>query len=63
MEEVLEIKEGLLYRKGMLWIPEDDNLKNLILGSEHNMSQTETHDSPLRHGKNSCSYLASAHVC
>ena len=37
MEEVLEIKEGLLYRKGMLWIPEDDNLKNLILRSEHNM--------------------------
>jgi len=27
-EEVLEIKEGLLYRKGMLWIPEDGNLKN-----------------------------------
>ena len=35
MEEVLEIKEGLHYRKGMLWIPEDGNLKNLILGSEH----------------------------
>jgi len=34
-EEVLGIKEGLLYRKGMLWIPEDNNLKNPILGSEH----------------------------
>jgi len=62
-EEVLDIKEGLLYQKGMLWIPEDGNLKNLILGSEHDMSQTETHDSPLRHGKNSCGYLASAQAC
>jgi len=34
-EEVLEIKEGLLYRKGILWIPEEGNLKNLILRSEH----------------------------
>ena len=35
MEEVLEIKEGLLYQKGMIWIPEDGNLKTLILESEH----------------------------
>ena len=35
-EEVLEIKEGLLYRKGILWIPEDSNFKKLILQSEHN---------------------------
>jgi len=34
-EEVLEIKDGLLYRRGMLWIPEDGNLKKLILESEH----------------------------
>jgi len=34
-EEVLEIKEGLLYQKGMIWIPEDGNLKTLILESEH----------------------------
>jgi len=34
-EEVLEIKEGLLYRKSMLWIPKDGNLKRLILESEH----------------------------
>jgi len=35
MEEVLEIKDGLLYRKGMLWIPENENLKRMILESEH----------------------------
>jgi len=34
-EEVLEIKDGLLYRRGILWIPEDGSLKNLILESEH----------------------------
>jgi len=34
-EEVLEIKDGLLYRRGTLWIPEDGNLKKLILESEH----------------------------
>jgi len=34
-EEVLEIKDGLLYRRGRLWIPEDGSLKNLILESEH----------------------------
>jgi len=34
-EEVLKIKNRLLYRKGMLWILEDGNLKNLILRSEH----------------------------
>jgi len=36
MEEVFKIKDGLLYRKGMLWIPEDGNLKKLILEFEHN---------------------------
>jgi len=35
MEEVLGIKDELLYRKGMLWIPEDGNLKQTILESEH----------------------------
>jgi len=34
-EEVLEIKDGLLYQRGMLWIPKDGNLKKLILKSEH----------------------------
>jgi len=37
MEEVLEIKEGLLYWKGMLWIPGVGNLKTLILESEYDM--------------------------
>jgi len=32
--EVLEVKDGLLYRKGMLWIPEDENLIGTILESE-----------------------------
>jgi len=36
MEEVLGIKDGLLNRKGILWIPEDGNLKQTILESEHN---------------------------
>jgi len=35
MEEVLEIKDGLLYRKGMFWILEDGTLKKMILESEH----------------------------
>ena len=34
-EGILEIKEGLLYWKGMLWIPEDGPLKQTILESEH----------------------------
>jgi len=33
--EVLKVKDGLLYRKGMLWIPEDENLIGTILESEH----------------------------
>ena len=33
--EVLGIKDGLLYRKGMLWIPEDRELIRTILESEH----------------------------
>jgi len=35
MEEVLEIKDGLLYQKAMLWILEDGNLNQTILESEH----------------------------
>ena len=42
MEEVLEIKDGLLYRRGMLWIPEDGNLKKLILESEHDRKSRGT---------------------
>ena len=34
-EVVLEIKDGLLYRRGMLWILEDGNLKKRILESEY----------------------------
>jgi hypothetical protein len=34
-EEILEIMDGLLYRKSMLWIPEDKDLINSILSSEH----------------------------
>jgi len=39
-EEVLEIKDGLLYRSGVLWIPEDGNLKKMILESEHDTKIT-----------------------
>jgi len=31
IKDVLEIKDGLLYRKGMLWIPEDYGLIQTIL--------------------------------
>jgi hypothetical protein len=34
-KEILEIKDGLLYRKGMLWISEDKDLINTVLESEH----------------------------
>ena len=34
--EVLEIKDGLLYRMGILWIPEDGKLIGIILELEHN---------------------------
>jgi hypothetical protein len=34
-EGILEIKDGLVYRKGMLWIPKDKDLINSILSSEH----------------------------
>jgi hypothetical protein len=34
--EILRIKDGLLYRKGMLWIPEDKELIRTIRESEHN---------------------------
>jgi len=37
---ILEIKDGLLYRKGMLWIPEDKELITTILESEHNSKFT-----------------------
>jgi hypothetical protein len=33
--DILEIKDGLLYRKGMLWILEDKDLINSILSSDH----------------------------
>jgi len=33
--EALEIKDGMLYRNGMLWILEDGELIRLILDSEH----------------------------
>ena len=39
-EEVLEIKDRLLYRRSMLWIPKGGNLKKLILESEHDMKVT-----------------------
>jgi len=32
---ILGIKNGLLYRYGMLWIPEDKDLIRQILASEH----------------------------
>ena len=32
---ILEIKDGLLYRKGMVWIPEDGTLRRTILESQH----------------------------
>jgi len=35
MEEVLEIKDGPLYWKGILCFPEDEKLKQAILKSEH----------------------------
>jgi hypothetical protein len=34
-EEIFEIKDRLLYRKGILWIPEDKDLINKDLESEH----------------------------
>jgi len=40
MEEVLGIKDGLLYRKGMLSILKDKNLKQTILESEHDSKIT-----------------------
>jgi hypothetical protein len=33
-EKILGIEDGLLYRKSMLWIPEDEGLKK-VLASEH----------------------------
>jgi hypothetical protein len=33
--KILGIEDGLLYRKGMLWIPEDEGLKKKILESEY----------------------------
>jgi hypothetical protein len=34
-ESVLALKDGLLYRKGMLWVPEDKDLIRQVLESEH----------------------------
>jgi hypothetical protein len=33
-ERILEPQDGLLYRKGLLWVPE--NARNAILHTEHN---------------------------
>jgi hypothetical protein len=33
-ERILELQDGLLYRKGLLWVPE--NARNAILHTEHN---------------------------
>jgi hypothetical protein len=33
-EELLQLQDGLLYRKGLLWVPE--NARNAILHTEHN---------------------------
>jgi len=32
---MIEMKDGCVYRKGMLWIPNDENLIRQILESEH----------------------------
>jgi len=34
-EGILEIRDELLYRKGMLWVPENKRLIKAILESEH----------------------------
>jgi len=53
--EALEIKDSLLYRKGILWIPEDRELIRSILESEHNsriashMGQDKTNELIRRH--------------
>jgi hypothetical protein len=39
-EKLLELQDGLLYRKGLLWVPE--NARNAILNTEHN-SQVAGH--------------------
>ena len=44
LELVLEIKDGLLYRKRMLWIPEDGNLKRTILEPGHDTKVTSHMD-------------------
>ena len=36
-EGILGIKDGLLYRRGMLWIPEDKNLITTVLESDHDV--------------------------
>jgi hypothetical protein len=33
-ERILELQDGLLYRKGLLWVPK--NVQNMILYTEHN---------------------------
>jgi hypothetical protein len=33
-ERILELQDGLLYHKGLLWVPE--NARNAILHTEHN---------------------------
>jgi len=34
-QQILGVEDGLLYRKGMLWIPEDKELIALVVRSEH----------------------------
>jgi len=34
-EGIMEIREGILYRKGMLWVPNKKKLIDNILESEH----------------------------
>ena len=33
--EILELREGMVYRKGLLWVPNDKDLIQRILKSEH----------------------------
>jgi len=35
--EILELREGMVYRKGLLWVPNDKDLIQRILESEHDM--------------------------
>jgi hypothetical protein len=41
-EQDLEVKDGLLFQKGMLWIPEDKDLINSVLESAHDTKVSQT---------------------